>query len=346
MKHKVFIIIALLQFVLQISADNLPANVNYQINTDGKTVSIIASPLASGDLIIPSEIELEGKKYIVNSIKQGAFCQSSITSIILPNSLEFIEGWSFEGCYTLNKIIFGNSLYSIGPSAFAGCRGLTSVRLPDSLRSLQDYVFFDCSGLRDVKFGNSLTTINENAFADCTSLISVIIPDNITNICDGAFGDCIGLKDVRLSNSLTTIGIAAFIGCGNMSSITIPASVKSIGKQAFAECTELLTVIYSTSNLIAAPDDVFDWKTYLQGCLKVGAGGIENAKKISPWKNFSTIVENDLSGFDEVHSFDFYNSSTRIYNFNGEYVSDTLDGLESGMYIVQNGTSVRKIVLK
>ena len=323
----------------------MPNNVNYQINKDGETISIIRSPQATGEIKIPSEVEINGKKYTVTSILQEAFYGTSLTSVDLPNSLKFIEGWAFQDC-SLKNVTFGNSLYSIGPSAFASCHGLTSVKLPNSLRSLQDYAFWDCSGLRNIEIGNSLTSINEETFGDCFNLISISLPDNIISIGDGAFSDCIGLKEIRLSESLKSIGEGSFIGCANLSSITIPESVESIGKQAFIECPNLMTVNYPSSDPIVAPEDVFDWKTYLQGTLKINDQAIDKARKINPWKNFSSIIGSDSSDIEIINLKESESKNNiKVYNINGVYISNSLSGLKSGIYIIREGSKSKKICI-
>lgn len=45
-------------------ADVMPDNINYKINEKG-TVSIIKSPDASGDIVIPEQINIDGKLYDV-----------------------------------------------------------------------------------------------------------------------------------------------------------------------------------------------------------------------------------------------------------------------------------------
>ena len=68
----------------------------------------------------------------------------------------------------VKRIIIGDSVTTIGWSAFRDCNSLTSVTIP-----------------------YSVTKIGIAAFRDCSSLTSVIIPNSVTKIGDGAFSDCI-----------------------------------------------------------------------------------------------------------------------------------------------------------
>ena len=92
--------------------------------------------------------------------------------------------WSYPG---VKRIIIGDSVTTIGGSAFVYCSSLTSVPIP-----------------------NSVTTIGVDAFSGCSSLTSVTIPNSVTTIGRWAFSSCSSLTSVTIGNSVTTIGESAF----------------------------------------------------------------------------------------------------------------------------------------
>ena len=92
--------------------------------------------------------------------------------------------WSYPG---VKRIIIGDSVTTIGGSAFVYCSSLTSVTIP-----------------------NSVTTIGVDAFSGCSSLTSVTIPNSVTTIGRWAFSSCSSLTSVTIGNSVTTIGESAF----------------------------------------------------------------------------------------------------------------------------------------
>ena len=57
-------------------------------------------------------------------------------------------------------VVIGDSVTSIGNSAFSSCRNLTSVTIGNSITSIGDYAFSSCSGLTSLTIPNSLIINN------------------------------------------------------------------------------------------------------------------------------------------------------------------------------------------
>lgn len=129
-----------------------------------------------------------------------------IKSVRIGNSVTSIGGSAFYYCSKLTSITIPDSVTSIGDDAFCGCSSLTSMTIPDSVISIGSGAFEDCSNLTNVTIGNSVTSIGSYAFRSCNSLTSVTIPDSVTSIGGGAFCDCSSLEgiDVNVSNQKYT----------------------------------------------------------------------------------------------------------------------------------------------
>ena len=86
----------------------------------------------------------------------GAFLLSTfwgtiyIESIIIPDSITRIKGYTFSCCASLKSITIPDSVTDIGNSAFYLCTGLTSITIPSSVKSIANYAFADCKNLRAV----------------------------------------------------------------------------------------------------------------------------------------------------------------------------------------------------
>ena len=269
--------------------------------------------LYSGDIVIPSSINVNEVEYSVTIIGDEAFrgCSgltsvtipnsvtsigddaflycSGLTSVTIPNSVTSIGDYAFCDCSGLTSVTIPNSVTSIERSAFAACSGLTSVTIPNSVTSIGEGAFYECSGLTSVTIPNSVTSIGDKAFSGCSGLTSITIPNSVTNIGYTAFRDCIGLTSVTIPNSVTSIGSETFSGCSSLTSITIPNSVTSIGREAFAKCGNLENVYCYAEKIPQTGDDIFKESYIEYATLHVPSSSSTYYQTTEPWSGFGTI---------------------------------------------------------
>ena len=167
---------------------------------------------------------------------------SSLTSIVISNSVVIIGDSAFRYCNSLSKIVIPNSVTSIGDWAFSDCTSLSNIVIPDSVTNIGDGVFFQCSSLTSVVIPESVTSIGKQAFSNCAFLSNIVIPDSVTSIGDDVFRNCSSLSNIVIPNSVTSIGDEAFMHCSSLLNIVIPDSVTNIGDYAFAQCCSLTSI--------------------------------------------------------------------------------------------------------
>lgn len=290
--------------------------------------------------------------YPANEIPANALQSTSVTSVIIPNSVTSIGAYAYYNCRNLTSITIGNSVLIIGSRAFAGC-GLTSLTIPNSVTTLEGQAFGSCSRLISVTFGNSVTSIGSFAFEGCVSLTSIAIPNSVTHIGNFAFQNCSRLKSITIPNAVTTIGDETFSGCSGLTSITIPNSVTSIGYLAFMDCTSLtsvtipnsvttigsfafsgctrLTSIYSYLITPVALSGVFT-SVNVNNCILYVPAGTKSAYKAKyGWNSFINIIEMAPTALSTLlsESVNIYPNPV-LYGFNidGLIKSSTLDFMD------------------
>ena len=206
---------------------------------DGNEVAVTyGNHLYSGEVIIPETVDYDGMIYPVTGIQSQAFygC-SSLTNVIVPNSVTYIGSEAFYNCSGLISVTIGKAVEYISGNAFKGCVSLrtlnfNAVLCSDFSSSSSNQPFYNLN-ISTINIGDSVQVIPAYFVYGLKYITNIEIPNSVTQIGDHAFSSCSRLTNVNLSNSVINIGSYAFSSCSGLSSITIPNSVTSIGSNAF-----------------------------------------------------------------------------------------------------------------
>jgi hypothetical protein len=212
----------------------------------------------------------------VTTIGSIAFADcSSLTSIVIPTSVNAIDSTAFTGSalstvYIANGqlgiasptnnppgvFFFGVTVATFNSVIFSGTgildqttvsnyflTGTAQTVFIEGYSSIGVSAFIFNTQITSVTFiGNTVTNIGGSAFYDCASLTSIVIPNSVITIDYEAFIGCSSLTSVTLGNSVTTIGFIAFANTTSLTSIAIPASVNAIDSIAFTGSA--LSIVY------------------------------------------------------------------------------------------------------
>ena len=174
----------------------------------------ITGSIATGSVTIPSVLGGVAVKKVGNgSTPIFGTGNTSVTSVVIPNSVTSIVDSAFQECTNLASITVGNGVTSIGNSAFRACSQLTIATIGNSVTSIGGFAFNLCTSLTSITIPNSVTSIGDSAFNNCTSLISITIPNSVTSIGNNVFQGCTKLVTVylpaRFANTYINFGLTA-----------------------------------------------------------------------------------------------------------------------------------------
>lgn len=183
------------------------------------------------------------------SNSSGAFYNcTNLKSVILPNSVTAINGYSFSTCTNLESINLHRSITAIQTNAFFYDSNLSGeINLPN-LTTLGLNAFTK-TGITKVKNLGGITSLGGNAaasygtFGNCPNLTEITLPATLTSTGNYNIQKCTALKRVIIESSATpaglTIGTSCFDGDTALESITGLERVTSIANFSFRNTTSL-----------------------------------------------------------------------------------------------------------
>ena len=197
---------------------------------------------AGGVVDIPSKIG--GVPVVV--IGSGAFQNNStITSLVIPDSVTLIQDKAFQGMSSLESAKIGNGVTYVGDSAFQ-----------------------NNSKLATVSIGSRVTTIGASAF-DGAGLTAVTIPGTVRSIGDHAFGNNAALTRVRFVGNAPNVGTDAFAGAAAGAKAIRAASLTGYGRYG----SIWKNLIVTPPGRIAAPTVTASTATFSQDASRITIRG-------------------------------------------------------------------------
>lgn len=236
---------------------------------------------------------------------------------------------------SLESVVIPDSVTSICGGAFSGCSGLTSVTIPDSVMCIGGYAFYNCNAVtiycevaeqpsgwdsdwrmkdlnnsifsivwnykeNDIAIdGNIYVVLNGVRYAVKDNNASVVVQSsliteatiskainyseevyNVTKIVNRAFYKCKGLISINIPDSVKSIDAYTFSGCSGLINVTIGHEITSIGEHAFDGCSGLTN--------ITIPDSV----------TSIGEHAFRSCNKIIQTENGVKYIDNWVIGCD------------------------------------------------
>ena len=128
------------------------------------------------------------------------FSNGGTAKVICIEGYTSIDGSAFINNTQITSVTIGNSVTSIGDSAFERCNKLITITLPTNplFTSINRALFYLCTSLTSLIIPNSVTNIGREVILG-TKITSLIIPNSVTSIDGIAFSETI-LQTVTIAN--------------------------------------------------------------------------------------------------------------------------------------------------
>ena len=212
-----------------------------------------------------SQVKQVTKKLIISEkiekLKSYSFAYISFDKVILPDSVQTIEGGALTSG-TIEKVNFIGKTLSFPNSvtienAIISSSSGSSVIFPGSSSPMVKNIkiMYDgkseitgmagslTSTINTIEIGEGIQELGEYSLAGCSNLSLVKIPNSLTKIGDGAFYNCSNLKSINLKDTkLQSIGERSFCECRNLDNIELPSTLTTIGDGAFYYCSNLKSI--------------------------------------------------------------------------------------------------------
>ena len=180
-----------------LTAGHWAGTFNFNISTNkqsleqyGEDVTLTADNLSTygiantGDVVIPEYVtDSEGMKHKIIAIGVKTFLDSSITSIIIPSTVKWVQTNAFHGCQNLKTIMIDKNnqyLYSgdnndciIEKATNKLIVGLDNTVIQKNITIISDYSFYNRTKINKIEIPNTIKRIGNSAFNGCNELASV-----------------------------------------------------------------------------------------------------------------------------------------------------------------------------
>ena len=236
------------------------------------------------------------------SIDNGAFSNSSLKSVTLPESIISLEDYAFLYCKSLSNISLPAKLQSIGKSALSGCTAMQEIQVASEnekfcsvdgvLYSKDKKLLIQFPAAKATKYTipDGTETIGTDAFFK-SIIESVSLPSSLRELEYDAFGASKNLGELIVPEGVTTIGDYILDQCYAIKVLHIPSSVTSVGQKICGSSNSITDVYCDIQNPFEINSNCFTTTTYTNATLHVPYGTGGEYAVTEGWKEFSKIVE-------------------------------------------------------
>ena len=142
----------------------LPSHINYRMVVDIRNRAFLDN----------TEITTVDFTKITYLRRIGSFsfanCVNLDGEIVIPNTVTAMDTAAFQGCTSLDSVVFNASTGFVPNQCFSGCTSLNSVVLNDTVTEIGYYAFSNCPILSYIEIPASVTSIAQSSFQNDTDI--------------------------------------------------------------------------------------------------------------------------------------------------------------------------------
>ena len=218
-----------------------------RFSNDRKRLIKFPEKLEVNQYEVPQGIEVICDWAFSKKSKWGIIGIDYPNAIKLPESLRMI-GFAAFGCLPISTMIIPENVEYIEDYAFAGSESLKEIKLSSNCNYLGKHAFYNCMNLIDVYLPKKIEIIEEGLFCGCESLEKIYIPDKVRSIKEAAFQGGLSLKKIRFPKNIESIGKDALRNCAKQSSYNTYKHNTFYERQVYSELagyqpTDILTIV-------------------------------------------------------------------------------------------------------
>lgn len=287
------------------------------------------------------------------------------TECVLPDVVTEIAASAFSGCSGLTSVALPASLTKIKASAFSDCSSLTSVVIPESVTSIGDDLFLNCVNLNSVVLPSNLAEISMAAFFGCEKLTKITDLNPSPQMVGGyAFSGVPADAVVYVPKGskeayMTAAGWSVFTDFREMGAFDVALSADALELQT-GKSDEITATVVKDDDVIV---ESTEWSSS-DPDVAIVMGGVVTA--IAPGTAVITYSVYDGYGVEHVASCivtvsgnsavgsvatEQADALVDVYTMQGLLVlckvaSSDISNLSTGVYIVRQGSAVKKIAVR
>jgi len=286
-----------------------------------------------------------------------------IEDLYIGRNLKYYYGSPFKYNTSLKSVEISDSKEEIFNTEFFYCSNLQSIKIGNGVRSIESQAFDGCKNLEYFSIGYGLEQIGYLAFRDCSKLNSFYCNAIMPPICDDrAISDIDKLNcALHVPEQCVTEYSSAdpwkeFYFVEKLDPIYVE-EIQLNANEVSLKCGESFRLFATQISPADAVDKFLIYSNSNTDCISIDDSGVITALhqgtsiitvRSSSGNAKATCIVNvtqDYSGL-EIAASESTNAISEVYTINGLKVADAISNLPPGLYIVRQGTKVKKILVK